>query len=396
MNKTPQTSYPTFLSNALKGRRLTISLYMAAVFLYWVALYLYVPTLPLYVQSKVDNLASVGVILSMYGLLQLVIRLPVGIAADWLGWRKPFIIIGLLLSALGAWLLGASDSQAGLLLGRGTTGLAAATWVPFLAVFSTLFPPHEAVRASALLTLASSFGRLLSMAVTGWLNRWGGYSLAFFLAAGAAVLAIPFMWGVGEQRKPAKRPSWAGIGRLVTRRDVLLPAALNGIGQYAEWSAIFGFLPILARQMGASDVTQSMLMTVYIGVMTLGNLAATTVTRRTGVKPAVYAGFILVSAGLLVPVFTHSIFFLFVAYGLAGLAFGVAYPMLMGMSIRHVADAERATAMGLHQAVYAVGMFSGPWLSGMLAEAFGIRPTLGFTAVLCLVLGVAGTRWLKE
>jgi MFS family permease len=70
--------------------------------------------------------------------------------------------------------------------------------------------------------------------------------------------------------------------------------------------------------------------------------------------------------------------------------------MLMGMSIRHVAEAERATAMGLHQAVYAVGMFSGPWLSGMLAEVIGIRPTLGFTAVLCLVLGIAGARRLKE
>ena len=395
MNKAPLTS-TTSLSNAPTGRRLTITLYIAAVFLYWVALYLYVPTLPVYIQSKVDNLATVGVILSMYGLLQLIIRLPVGIAADWLGWRKPFIIIGLVMSALGAWLLGTSDSQTGLLLGRATTGLAAATWVPFLAVFSTLFPHHEAVKASALLTLASSFGRLLSMAVTGWLNRWGGYSLAFFLAAGAAVLAIPFMLGVGEQRKPAKAPSWTGTGRLVTRPDVLLPAALNGVSQYAEWSAIFGFLPILARQLGASDVTQSMLMTTYIGVMTLGNLAATTVTNRTGVKPAVYASFILVSAGLLVPAFTHSVFFLFVAYGLVGMAFGIAYPMLMGMSIRYVEDAERTTAMGLHQAVYAIGMFSGPWFSGMLAEMIGIRPTLGFTAVLCLALGVAGTRWLKE
>lgn len=396
MNKFPRTSYFTRLPNTVKGRRLLIGLYIAAVFLYWVALYLYVPTLPVYLQSKVNNLAAVGVILAMYGLLQLVIRLPVGIAADWLGWHKPFIIAGLLLAGLGAWLLGASDSETGLLLGRATTGLAAATWVPFLAVFSTLFPPHEAVRASALLTLVSSIGRLLSMAVTGWLNRWGGYSLAFFLAAGAAALAIPFILGVTEQRKPAKAPSWAGTGRLITRQDVLLPAVLNGISQYAEWSAIFGFLPILARQLGASDVTQSMLMTTYIGVMTLGNMVATTVTARTGVKPAVYAGFFLVSAGLLVPAFSHSIFFLFVAYGLIGLAFGFAYPVLMGMSIRHVADAERATAMGLHQAVYAVGMFSGPWLSGMLAEVIGIRPTLGFTAVLCLGLGAAGARWLKE
>jgi MFS family permease len=68
----------------------------------------------------------------------------------------------------------------------------------------------------------------------------------------------------------------------------------------------------------------------------------------------------------------------------------------MGMSIRHVADAERATAMGLHQAVYAIGMFGGPWLSGILADAMGIRPMFGVTAFACLALGLFGAYWLAE
>jgi MFS family permease len=68
----------------------------------------------------------------------------------------------------------------------------------------------------------------------------------------------------------------------------------------------------------------------------------------------------------------------------------------MGMSIRYVTNAERTTAMGLHQAVYAIGMFIGPWISGILADAVGIRPMLGFTAFLCLSLGLAGARFLVE
>ena len=42
--------------------------------------------------------------------------------------------------------------------------------------------------------------------------------------------------------------------------------------------------------------------------------------------------------------------------------------------------------MGLHQAVYAIGMFAGPWLSGILADAMGIRPMFGVTAFACLGL----------
>jgi len=44
--------------------------------------------------------------------------------------------------------------------------------------------------------------------------------------------------------------------------------------------------------------------------------------------------------------------------------------------------------MSLHQAVYAIGMFSGPGVSGSLADAMGIRPMFGVTAFLCLVLGL--------
>jgi MFS family permease len=89
-------------TNILTDRRVVITLYIAAVFLFWMAQYLYVPTLPTYAQTKTDNLAAVGFILSMYGLWQALIRIPLGLAADWLGWRKPFILSGLALAGVGA------------------------------------------------------------------------------------------------------------------------------------------------------------------------------------------------------------------------------------------------------------------------------------------------------
>ena len=79
---------------------------------------------------------------------------------------------------------------------------------------------------------------------------------------------------------------------------------------------------------------------------------------------------------------------------LLGVGLGIAYPVLMGMSIEYVSDAERATAMGLHQSVYAIGMFAGPWLSGILAAKMGIQPMFGVTAFAVLALGIGGAQWL--
>jgi MFS family permease len=58
------------------------------------------------------------------------------------------------------------------------------------------------------------------------------------------------------------------------------------------------------------------------------------------------------------------------------------------LSIRFVSDEERATAIGLHQSVYAIGMFAGPWFSGILAQWIGLRSMFGVTALACFSLGM--------
>lgn len=380
----------------VSSRRALVTLYSAVVFLYWICLYTYVPTLPTYAQSKSDNLALVGVALSMYGLWQAIIRLPLGIVADWLGQRKPFIIGGLLLAGLGAWVMGIAQNVEGILIGRAITGLAAGTWVPLVVVFNSLFPPEEAVRATAILNLVGSVGRVLATGSTGWLNSVGGYPLAFFLALAVAILAALLVLPAQEVRRPSKRPSVAAVGRLITRRDVLLPALLAAVNQYANWAATFGFVPILAKELGATDMTQSLLASLNIGVLTLGNLLVTTIVKRLGAQRLVYLSFILLSVGIGLAALAPNLALLFAAQLFIGLSQGIMAPVLMGMSIRYVVDAERTTAMGLHQSVYAVGMFAGPAVSGVLAKALGIRPMFGVTAFFCLALGMIATRWLSE
>jgi MFS family permease len=370
------------------------------VFLYWMALYLYAPTLPTYAESMTPDLALVGVILSMYGFWQMVIRLPVGIAADWLGRRKPFIIGGLILVGSGAVVMGIARSWQGLLVGRAITGLAAATWVPLVVIFSALFDPLEAVRASALLTLVGSVARIIATSVTGWLNQLAGYGLAFFLAAGVAAIAVALVIPLKEAHPPGnverRRPTASSVGKVITRRDVLLPGLLSAIAQFTNWATTFGFLPILAQGMGASDVTISLLVSLNLVFLTLGNLGATAAAGRIGGRRLSYASFVILSAGVAGTALTKSLPSLFVSQALIGLGTGIGYPVLMGMSIKYVRDAERTTAMGLHQSVYAAGMFAGPWLGGLLASALGVQTMFAVTAAASLALGLLGTSLLRD
>ena len=396
MHESPTVRALALTKREASARRLTILLYAVAACLYWMSLYLYVPTLPTYTQSKSDSLALVGIVISMYGLWQAIIRLPLGIAADAWGRRKPFIVGGLVLGGLGAWVMGSAGDIEGLVIGRSMTGLAAGTWVPLVVVFSSLFPPREAMRASAILTLVGSIGRVLGTSVTGSLNELGGYSLAFVVACGTAVLAILVVLPAREQRRPSRRPSLPEVRAVISRRDVILPSLLNALAQYANWAVTFTVLPILAKQLGASDIALSMLVSTHVGITILGNLVATGLINRLGAQTLIALGLILLSGGIGASALATSLLPLFALQFCIGLAMGVVYPVLMGMSIQHVEDSQRTMAMGLHQSVYAVGMFAGPWVSGWLADLVGIRPTLGITAFACLSLGMLLSRALAR
>jgi MFS family permease len=376
------------------NRRLRI-LYIAAVACYWSALYFYVPTLSVYVESKTTRLALVGVVLSMYGLWQAVVRLPLGIIADWVGRRKPFIIGGFVLAGLGALTMGLAGDVRGLILGRALTGFAAGAWVLLVVGFSALFPPEEAVRASAILSAVSGISRMVVTSLTGTLNAIGGTSLPFFVSVGAAGLAVLVMLLIKETNRAVNAPSFRQIGELITRRDVLLPPILGMVLQYAIWSSTFGFTMNLASDLGASDVLLSVLTSLNVALVTLGNVATTALVKKIGSRWMVGLGFLFVGLGLGALALADSLVLVFAGQVLMGLASGVGYPVLMGLTIRYVDDSQRATAMGLYQAVYAIGMFSGPWLSGILADRVGLQPMFGVVGGVCLVAGLIGTGLLE-
>jgi len=112
--------------------------------------------------------------------------------------------------------------------------------------------------------------------------------------------------------------------------------------------------------------------------------------RRMNLYIILFLGFVLMAAGLIFSALASSLAWIFAAQFLIGFGGGLAYPTLMGMSIEHVDQPQRSTAMGLHQAVYGIGMFAGPWLSGILADRIGLSVMFAATGIASLALGSLG------
>jgi predicted MFS family arabinose efflux permease len=386
MNDNPATEYRG-RPNATEYRGRIFALFGAAV-LYFVALYAYVPSLPAYIATRTSSLASVGVVLSMYGLWMAVLRVPLGIVTDATGRNKPYLIGGVLLAGVGAVFMALGKSLGTLAFGRALTGAAAAAWVPMMVVFAGFYPPEQTIFATSLLSFASSLGQMIGTGITGFLETLGGHGLTFFAAAGLSIVATVM---VALVRIPRSDASHRGLvtGRSVIaifrRRDVLIPSFTNALCQFGVWALTFGFMPLLARRMGASAVATSLLMTLNIAANTAANLFATLIANRGRRRLILYGSFAAFAAGALMASFGQTVPLLFVSTVVMGLANGMFFPVLLGLSIQGVDAAHRSTAMGIHQAVYAVGMFTGPWIGGVLADALGIRAMFAIVAVFSLV-----------
>jgi MFS family permease len=364
---------------------------IAAVFgaavLYFVALYAYVPSLPAYIAERTSSLAAVGVILSMYGLWMAALRVPLGVVADATGRSKPYLVGGVLMAGLGAVVMAFGKSLGMLAFGRALTGASAAAWVPMMVVFAGFFPPERTIVATSLLSLASSLGQMIGTGLTGFLESLGGYGLAFFSAAGFSVAAVVILAFVRIPRTDAGHRGQVSARSLLSifrRRDVLVPSFTSALCQFGVWALTFGFMPLLARRMGATAVATSLIMTLNIAANTSANLFATLVATRGGRRLLLYGSFAVFAAGAILAAIGQSIAVLFISTVLMGLANGLFFPILLGLSIQHVDTAHRSTAMGIHQAVYAIGMFSGPWIGGILADAVGIRAMFAIIAAFSL------------
>jgi MFS family permease len=170
------------------------------------------------------------------------------------------------------------------------------------------------------------------------------------------------------------------------RLDVLLPSFASAACQFAVWAVVFAFLPLFARRLGAGQITVSLLMTANLVANTAANLFSTLLVKKENQRPLLFGSFALFAAGAVLASVARSAPLLFAATSLMGIANGIFYPVLLGLSIERVDLPHRTTAMGIHQAVYALGMFAGPWIGGILADALGIRGTFEIMAAFCVAV----------
>ena len=349
-----------------------------------------------------DDLSAVGMAMGVYGLVQAVLQIPFGMAADRFG-RKRVIYLGLALLALGSIVGATATSVGGLALGRALQGGGAIS----AAVTALLADQtRDAVRTKGTALVGASIGLMfaLSLVLGPLLSGWGGLSAIFGVTLLLAVcgVAIVRFWTPPEPSLPMAGQAKHSLWGLLVHPDLIRlnfgVFALYAV-QLASWVAI----PALLIQAGVASADHGWiyLPAVLLSFVVMG-VTLFPMERRGLLRPLFLGCILLVMAvqagwGWLATS-SPPLWMLAILLFLFFCGFNVLEASQPSLASRLAPTGSRGAALGVYNTLQSLGIFAGGAMGGLLLKSVGASGVFLTSAALMLVwLGVAwGARFVNK
>jgi MFS family permease len=338
----------------------------------------------------------VGLILGCYGVGQLVLRVPIGIISDRLRKRRIFINMGLLslvISSLGLYLF---REPVLILIFRSLSGVASAFWVIFTVLYSSYFDESQATKAVGILNAFCNGGILLGLLSGGFIVRSLGVTATFFVSLVVATIGFVISFSISEKQIDRKPAEVKELLMVVRDGNFQTVAIIGVICQFVSFATVYGFTPVVAKNLGASDFQIAMLTALSTVPAVIGSaLSGSYFAGKFGEKKTMIYGLVIAALACCAIPYSHNMAVLSISQFLGGFGTGTVFPLLMGLSIKNVSSDKRATAMGIFQAIYGLGMFMGPTVVGALTDGVGIK--WGFITIGAVALsGILVSMFYKQ
>ncbi|TXT25879.1 MAG: major facilitator transporter [Rhodocyclaceae bacterium] len=361
---------------------------LASIFaLRMLGLFLILPVFSVYAKTLPggDNLALVGFALGAYGLTQAFFQIPYGIASDIFG-RKPVIVVGLLVFAVGSFVAAWAPDMTWIIVGRVLQGMGAiSAAVTALAADLT----REEHRTKVMAMIGSSIGLVFALSLVGapilygWIGMAGLFIMTGALALAAIILLLkavpPAPPPLGHEKLPLRQVVFdpdlirLNVGIFVLHMVqmamfVVLPHALvnhGGLEAAAHWKV---YLPAVL---------------LSFAIMVPAIIAAERKDKMRPIFLAAIALLVVVQSGLLL--YSASLWALALWLVLFFVAFNVLEATLPSLVSRTAPPSAKGAALGVYNTTQALGLFVGGAAGGYIAQNFGDNAVFAACTGLVLV-----------
>lgn len=348
-----------------------------------------------YTTGEHASLLTLGLLLAVYDLAEVVLKPVFGSLADRIG-AKPVLLGGLVAfaGASAAFVLAGDPALVG--LARFGQGAAAAAFSPAAgAMVGRLASPARRGRAFGGYGAWKGLGYTLGPVLGGILITLGGYSLLFTslavlaaAVAGWAALAVPAL-----PILPRARQTVIDLARRLTHSDFVRPTVALAASTAALAVGV-GFLPVLGITLGLTPLVTGALVSLLAvtGALVQPRAGRARDTGRLTARAGMATGLMLAAAGMTIAALGPGLAWLIVA----AITIGVGTALVTPLGFAHLADAtppERlGQTMGSAEVGRELGDAGGPLMVGAIATVTTLGAGLAGLAVLLIAAAATAAR----
>jgi MFS family permease len=333
----------------------------------------------------------IGLAMTIYGLTQASLQIAFGAASDRFG-RKPVIVFGLVVFALGSVIAAMSTTMAGMITGRAIQGAGAVSAAVSAFIADST---RDEVRTKAMAMVGGTIGITFAIALIAAppLTAAIGLSGLFWLMAGLVVAGIAVViWMVPASPVKAETPTVIRHGDVLFNPQ-LLRLNVGAFVLHVCQSALFIVIPVMLLERGALPLPEHW--KVYFPVLIL-SFAAMIPLMIAAERKGLLRGVFLFAIALLFPTMvfapyalTESLTGLIVFLSLFFIAFNLMEAMQPSLVSRLAPPQIKGFAMGVYNTTVSLGFALGGIIGGSAAKQFGDNAVFYMCAALAAVWFVA-------
>ena len=358
---------------------------------WWLSLYIYVPVLPIYSKDLGANLQFVGLIIGSYAVGQVLFRIPIGYFSDRLKSRRLFSVLSGIVSFVGSACLFLSNNPGDVFLGRSITGIAAAGWVAISIYYSSFFSQEERFKSSTRIVASNTFAVFLGSFLSGYISDSFGIKACFLISMISAIISS-FLFFISKEKVLDIKTQFSTKQFInLLKNKLLISLCLIGIFvQFITFSVTFSFFPIYLNQIGYSDSVVGNVVSFSTLAAIIGTITSPYLIKKFGLWRAFVLASIPIGITTLATPYFEDLILLTTLRLIAGIGTGIIFSSCMSTIVRGFEENYQASAMGIFQAIYAIGMFAGPIFSGVIASKLNLESVFIFSSSISLLIMIVG------
>ena len=329
-----------------------------------------------------------------YGLMSLIVRLPMFLASDIFKRRKVFIQIALFLLILTSFLVAFNANYLTLYLSSLSLGISATMLALFNVIFSETFSKDKAAVSVSILSIAPLLAEFMAAPIQYILtmDTYKQFNYMWLVSGVIALITFVLTFMMKDYRPVDSDFSFNKVKVVLKHKSFIYICLLAVLLSFIKFSTSGANMITY----GKTDLNMTPLMLAYIDAvfavpqLIAGVLVGVYLTRKWGIQKTLLFLLGCLLTFYIIALYINNPYIIYFSYTLNGLGYGGAYNILIALAMQYFDREYRNVSVGIYQAFFALGIYYGDYVYVWIAKH--IKDGLfGFSqskAIFLIVIGI--------